>query len=207
MYPITKRSFSTSLYLWTRKLHLYFGLFLIPYILLFAISTLHFLHAGKSSPRVQKHAAAIQLADGVDPISQVPEILRQLNISGEVNVGRGSLRNDVLGFGVVRPGRRSVIRVDLKTKEAEVEEHVSGTFGAMRFLHAMPGPHKVGGVNWIIMKIWGVLADTTVYLILFLSTSGIYMWAVIKTERKAGLIALGMGVVSFVAILFSFFYA
>ena len=38
------RSFWTTFYLWIRNLHLYFGLFVIPLVLVFAISTMMLNH-------------------------------------------------------------------------------------------------------------------------------------------------------------------
>ncbi len=49
------------------------------------------------------------------------------------------------------------------------------------------------------------LVDTTVYLLLFITISGVYMWAVIKAERKIGLVLLGAGSLSFVLIVSGFF--
>jgi hypothetical protein len=57
--------------------------------------------------------------------------------------------------------------------------------------------------NWFFSKLWGIIADTTVYLTFFLSISGIYMWAVIKAEKKIGLIMLGAGCLSFVGIMYA----
>jgi hypothetical protein len=41
------------------------------------------------------------------------------------------------------------------------------------------------------------------YLLLILSTSGIYLWAVLKADRRTGLLVLGAGVLSFAAIVFA----
>lgn len=66
----------------------------------------------------------------------------------------------------------------------------------------MPGPHNVNiRGNWIFTRIWGWLAGGTVYLLLFLSASGIYLWTAFKAERRTGLILLGSGVLSLMAII------
>ena len=49
---------------------------------------------------------------------------------------------------------------------------------------------------------WGWVADSTVYITLFLTLTGIYMWTILKSERKAGLLALGSGAFAFIAILY-----
>jgi hypothetical protein len=47
------------------------------------------------------------------------------------------------------------------------------------------------------MRIWRWLADGTVYLVLFLSISGVYLWAVLRAERRIGLALIAAGAVSF----------
>jgi len=48
---------------------------------------------------------------------------------------------------------------------------------------------------------WGWVADATVYITLLLTLSGIYLWVLVREERKAGIVVLGAGAVSFVAVL------
>jgi hypothetical protein len=40
-----------------------------------------------------------------------------------------------------------------------------------------------------------------VYLLLLLSATGIYLWTVLKAQRRTGLLFLGAGALSFVAIV------
>jgi hypothetical protein len=72
----------------------------------------------------------------------------------------------------------------------------------MLYLHRMPGPHNasVRG-NWVYMRLWGWLADASVYLILFATASGIYLWIALRTERRIGLIFLGSGAVAFGVVI------
>jgi hypothetical protein len=84
---------------------------------------------------------------------------------------------------------------------AEIEERHAGIVDAMVFLHFNPGPHRVRGPTWIFTRIWRWRADTLVYIVLFVSISGIYLWAVIKAERRTGLILIGLGCISFFALV------
>jgi len=47
------------------------------------------------------------------------------------------------------------------------------------------------------MRLWAWLADTTIYLLLFATASGIYLWLLLRAERKAGLVFMGVGALSF----------
>ena len=49
---------------------------------------------------------------------------------------------------------------------------------------------------------WRWLSDATVYLVLFLSITGIYLWMMLRSERKAGLILLLAGAISFGGIVY-----
>ena len=71
-------------------------------------------------------------------------------------------------------------------------------------LHKMPGQHLANlRGNWVYMRLWRWLADATVYLVLFLSISGIYLWAVLRAERRIGLMLLAAGACSFFGLLYA----
>jgi hypothetical protein len=73
---------------------------------------------------------------------------------------------------------------------------------AMSYLHKMPGPHgeAIRG-NTIFLKIWRVLADAVVYVLLFLTVTGIFLWYFLKIERNLGLVTIMLGVVFFTGLL------
>jgi hypothetical protein len=47
------------------------------------------------------------------------------------------------------------------------------------------------------------MADATVYLILFVSVSGIYLWYVLRGERATGLVLLCAGGLSFFGMAYA----
>jgi hypothetical protein len=99
-------------------------------------------------------------------------------------------------------GRRASVTVDLRTGLAQVEERGTGVWDALVWLHKMPGPHNAAiRGNWAITRAWRWFSDATVYLLLFLSASGVYLWSVIRAERRAGLLCLGGGALTFVLLL------
>ncbi len=114
------------------------------------------------------------------------------------------VRDNKTTIFVMRPGVTRRVVVDKKTGQAEITLKTFGWLDTMRYLHMNPGPHKPA--NWFFGKMWGWLADTTVYLTLFLTVSGIYMWVVLQAERKLGLMALGAGCLSFGAITYALLF-
>lgn len=191
---------------WIRDLHLYLGLFISPFLLVFAISTLFLNHRWKVPPstaneRTVPWTAPVEVSGDPGSLEQGTSILRQLNLSGEIDYIRHFAKENRLMIPVTKPGERTTINVDLKTKTASVERRETGIWDAMIYLHRMPGPHNVKfRGNWIYTRWWGVLSDATVYAVLFLTLSGQYLWLLLKAERKLGLILLGAGVASFLLI-------
>ena len=104
-----------------------------------------------------------------------------------------------------RPGLVKRVEVNVRTQDAIITERRQGLFGTMRYLHLNPGPHRQP--QWIGTKAWGWIADATVYVTLLLTLSGIYLWVFVREERKAGIVVLGAGAVSFVAILYALMIA
>ena len=193
------RPFRQNLYLWIRDLHLYFGLFISPFILVFAVTTLLFNHTWK--PWEQKEDARkievpVQVPADVEGVEQAKAVMRQVGVSGEIrNIFR---RRNRLVIPVMKPGQNTSIKVNLETGIAVVEQRDTGFWDAVMYLHKSPGPHvaRIRG-NWIFTRIWTYLADSVVYFVLFISASGIYLWTVLKAERKIGLILMGAGCLTF----------
>jgi hypothetical protein len=73
----------------------------------------------------------------------------------------------------------------------------------MVVLHKLPGPHLSAiRMNWFMIRAWRWFADATAYLLLFISVSGIYLWIVLRAERRTGLILIAMGAFSFFGIVY-----
>jgi hypothetical protein len=193
-------------YVWTRDLHLYIGLFLSPFVLVFAISTLFLNHAWKpwETTQAQTMSAQIQVPAGLERLALARQVLAQLGVSGEIEFIRYLPKENRLILPVTKPGSRVSIDVELGTGRATVERRDTGIWDALVYMHRSPGPHNVAlRGNWFYMRLWRWFADATVYLVLFLSVSGVYLWAVLKAERRIGLLLLGAGVASFLMVIYA----
>ena len=197
---IQKPGRSKRLYHWTRQLHLYLGIFISPLLLVFAVSTIFLNHGVTPKPIIEDFVVPIEVEEGVEGEALVADVLGQLQVSGEV-VGRGQIQGGKTVIRVTRPGHTKIITVDIAKQEASISARTFGLIDTIRYLHLNPGPHK--HPNWMFSKMWGWVADSTVYITLFLTLTGIYLWAVLKTERKAGVLALGSGALVFVATLYA----
>jgi hypothetical protein len=75
---------------------------------------------------------------------------------------------------------------------------------SLAYLHKMPGPHLVAlRGNWFGIQAWRWFADATIYLLLFISISGIYLWWAIKAERAVGLAIAMSGLLTFFGLIYA----
>ncbi len=145
----------------------------------------------------------MQDVQGAEQVKAVRPVLDQLGVTGEINFIRNLRSERRLMIPVVKPGVETSVEVHLDTGSATVTRRYTGITGALAWLHKFPGPHNANiRGNWFWTQCWRWLADGTVYLLLFISLSGVYLWAVLRAERGIGLILLGAGAASFVGLIY-----
>jgi hypothetical protein len=202
-----------TFYTWTRDLHLYFGLFVSPFVAVFAVSVFFLNHARLTAPgsgtttstiRDLHVPAGIEQAQGLDRVRLATQVLSQVGVSGEINFIRALPQEHRLVIPVVKPGVETTIDLNIEARTATVTERRTSVWESLSYLHRSPGPHNAAiRGNWFWTRAWQWLADATVCLVLFLSVSGLYLWAVIRSERKIGLVLLLAGAISFAGIVYA----
>jgi len=203
-----------QVYGFIRDLHLYFGLFISPFVLVFAVSVFFLVHSwipklGKvtSTTRV---ISAIALPDNLQKLSGRPLIdalkpaLDMAGVHGEVGFVRHWAREEKLIVPVIIPGRETTVTITIPSREATIVTRETGLADALVTLHKSPGQHGPDiRMNWFYMRAWRWMADATVYLVLFISLSGIYLWYVLRAERLVGFILLTAGALSFFGMAYA----
>ncbi len=189
-----------------QDLHLYTGLFISPFIIIFGISVLVLNHTdivNRATP--VKIISERKLKLNVIPYDTTDlgtgkAITHLLGFTGEIDhVFKGK---DNLSIGIIRPGLEINIKVNTLNDSVFIKQEEKGALRATAYLHKMPGPHlAMFRKNAVFMKIWSVLADASVYLILFLTVSGIFLWYFLKVERTMGIYAICFGSIVFVTLL------
>lgn len=97
-----------------------------------------------------------------------------------------------------------MVDINVEKRSAEISARTTGAWAALVYLHKMPGPHNVAiRGNTGFMHAWRWLADTTVYLFQFLSVSGVYLRAVLRSERRVGIALLAAGAMSFGGLIYT----
>jgi hypothetical protein len=200
------------LYRWTRDLHLYFGLFISPFILLFAASVFYLNH-GKLVPGAElapetyrdlKIPSGFGRVNGREAADRAKTILPQIGVAGEIGFLRYVATNRHLIFPVTKAGSEATVDVDLDAHSALVKRRRMTVSESLSYLHKMPGPHNVAiRGNWVGTQVWRWFADATIYLLMFISISGVYLWWAVKAERRIGLTLLAAGAFTLVGLVFA----
>jgi hypothetical protein len=202
------------LYHVVRDLHLYGGLFISPFVLVFAASVFFLVHVtlpkDSSKLATTRMVSGLPLPAGLDKLSGRERIealkpaLHWAGVEGEVGWVQHLVRENRLVIPVTVPGKLTTVTMDEVKREASIEERTTGLVDALITLHESPGPHlAVIRMNWFPMRLWLWCSDATVYLILFVTVSGIYLWWALRADRKIGLALLAMGAASFFGIIYA----
>jgi hypothetical protein len=202
------------LYLLTRDLHLYFGLFLSPFVLVFSVSVFYLVHglaqrpapdaAGPSRTATNLSVPAdLPRLTGRPRVDALRSVLDQLGVHGEIDFVRHVAGEHRLVVPVRLPDRDTIVNLDYDQRTATVITRAQSFGDALVYLHKMPGPHNadVRG-NSRLMAAWRVLADATVYILLFITLSGIYLWVALRAERRVGLLLILGGAGSFWGLVY-----
>jgi hypothetical protein len=202
------------LYLITRDLHLYVGLFLSPFILVFSVSVVYLVHGLATRPAPEPSGASRSMAVSVPSdlprlqgrarVDALRPVLAQLGVQGEIDFVRHLASEHRLIIPVRLPDRDTVVDIEYERGRALVSSRRHALSDALVYLHKMPGPHNadVRGNSGLI-RLWRIAADATAWLLLFLTVSGIYLWVALRAERRVGLWLILAGAVTFWGLVYA----
>ena len=186
-----------------RRTHMYLALFLFPWMLMYALSTLAMNHRtwfAAPLPAFEKEREIVY--DGVFPDNASPQviarqILASVDLDGSHGVTRrndGTIvinRNDLLTPRrlTYRPGDRMLVIERLPPRSNALLE---------RF-------HRRRGyaTGYAMDTAWAVSVDLVILAMLFWAVSGLWMWWEMKVTRRVGLVAIASGAALFAVYLAS----
>lgn len=190
-----------------RRSHMYVALFLMPWVFLYALSTMtmnhgEWIHSLYGEPRVHFQVEAEHVFDGRFPEGATPKQKALQILSGLGLEGNHTVR--------VEPGGRLVMqRQDMVTPRRISYSPESGrlviereTFRAANFLERF---HRRRGFQtpYLADDVWAVIVDAVIVAILFWSFSGLWMWWEMPTTRNWGWLAIAGGLLIFLGFLFT----
>ena len=192
-----------------RRLHLYFGLALLPWLVMYGISSVPFAHNQFFEQRDRAKGLPLWILRAehrVDlPVPQDQDGLRSL--------GRGLLERAGIadttrsGFGVYRQSPTQInvysysfwkstqLKYYVDQKRLTVEDR------RFRWDHFLTGMHARGGFEQegVLQRSWSVVVDLVCLGIVLWIATGLYMWWGVPGSRGWGAVAIAAGIASFLA--------
>lgn len=195
-----------------KEIHYHTGLFISPFILIFAISVIvlnhHFVDWQDdwqdwffSVDELVDQTLEIQIPPAdISGMDKAKDILGQVHVKGEI---AGIFGDSIqMYIPVTKPGHRISIKADLVSGIVYIHSSRTSFWKRLIWLHKMPGPHNASiRGNWKQTKIWGSVVDLFVICLLFSSITGIVLWYFFKHERVIGIIALFLGFISLALLI------
>jgi len=182
-----------------RRAHLYMGLFLLPWVIMFGVSTIPINHQTTEPvewTRIGEHAFDAPVpasTENLRPLGR--EIMNVAGIEGGYWIYRVNPRQVQVGH----PDFMSPIRMNYFPQEKRliVEQRRFSLRPFLSGLHTRGG-YDMGGF-WD--SVWAVFVDVVSVALILWIASGIYMWWGLPSTRRSGWLALGAGAVCFAAII------
>jgi len=176
-----------------RNIHLLVGLFGLPALLTYAISSAQMAHRISIPQNVSEEDVALQ--PGLAPRSAALQLMAQRGYSGDLNDIFGTPA--VATFTITRVGSRYQVSYDSATGQAHVKKTDIGVLGELNRLHHLHGRHHQNRV----MNAWSAMLLAVSLILLTIGATGIYMWFKLHRERWIGAILLSANLIVSVGLL------
>ena len=175
---------------WSRDLHLSAGLFISPFVPVFALSVFLLTHPGRptggTSGAVERSVSDLPLPANLDQLSGRERIdalrpaLDRAQVHGEVGWIQHLAKECRLVVPVIK-------RIDLNA------------WGLMRLLHTFTGVHPEDARNrrdWVLTSVWAWTMDAVAVGLILMVLSSLIIWCELPQERRWGVIVLALGFLS-----------
>lgn len=200
-------SSAKTLEVWNRKLHFYLGLYFLLFLWLFSLTGLMLNHQQWFSTlyeRVEtKYDTAIETPSGDTDLARTREVMRQLNLRGEVDWPAAQPVGH-LDFSVSRPAGSAQVRVDWNAKKAYIREFDNNAQHAFQIFHTFSGSRfnqPASRRDWIVTSVWVLAMDALAAGLIMMVLGSYYMWYRLKKRRALGIVTVAAGFLSCGAFL------
>ena len=191
-----------------RRTHLYLGMVLLPWMVMYAVSTIYYNHGRMShGERGRLGAPEWVLAWEKDYATDIPSTDEALRATARRILDEHGLNG---AFGVLRQGQRLTINVpsflrptrvsyDATQKKLRAETRKESTSGeVLARLHTRVGYGRGGG---FLHLVWAVMVDAFCVTTFVWIATGLYLWWKLPGTRGWGFVALGGGVATIAVLL------
>ncbi len=169
------------------SLHLYLGLLMAPYLLVYGVSTWLLNRDGPAEDAAPAHtwSAAVDVTPAPDDRATAERVRDALGLFGHVPPWRVEAGEDALRFVVSRPGRLYHLRYAPAEGRVEVETLDKGLGAVLKGLH---GLHVLPGSRWVAS--WALYTELSVVALGLMVVSG--LWLDARRWRRRPGAALGL---------------
>ena len=191
-----------------RRIHMYLALFLAPWMLMYALSTMAMNHrdffkayyggtpAGFETEREETYTGVFP--ENAKPWMVAEQILHDLNLEGTYGV-RGRLDRGRITITRQDPIVPRRITYTTQDNKLVVEKQIFRTSAFLERMHRRRGYRH----NYVLEDTWAVSVDLVILAMVFWAASGLWMWWELKTTRKWGTICAVGGTAVFCFFLFT----
>ncbi len=190
-----------TLNLLLRRTHIYLALFLLPWFLMYGVSSFFFSHPpkredGQSQWRVRfERPYEIAIPEGADLRAIGTRVLQEHGMQGSFGTYRPNA--DKLHVYWFNFWNATEFIYSAKEKRLLARDHVFGWNSFLTGMHARGGFEQ----NSVLSDGWGVAVDVVCVGMLIWIATGIYMWWQLRPTRFWGSLALGSGFAIFLIFL------
>jgi hypothetical protein len=185
---------------WNRKLHFYLGLYFLFFLWLFSLTGLLLNHGqwltAANERKETRYERPINLPAGTTDLDRVRDVMRQLNLQGEIDLPAAQQEPGRLSFNVSRPSDASQVRVDLDTRRAAIQHFANSGWATFRIFHTFSGSRynqPASQREWMVTTIWVLAMDALAAGLIVMVFSSYYMWWRLKPKRQLGFVVLTAG--------------
>jgi hypothetical protein len=191
-----------------RQVHMYLALFLAPWMLMYALSTIVMNHRETFRQRYggelvrwvveREQTLESQFSPGAKPALMAEQILRELDLSGNFNA---NLREQGKKLVIVRTGPVTPRRISYTPADGKllVEKQEFRVQPFLESLHRRRGYQS----SMALDDTWAVSVDAVIVAMIFWVLSGLWMWWEMKTTRRLGAVFMLLGLALFGLLLFT----
>lgn len=175
-----------------RRAHLYLALFLTPWVLLYALSTLAMNHKARPATPPSWELVSERTYDGTFPPSATytqiaAQILVSLELEGAHRVTQTSEHIQILRHVATGPLRITFTPAKFRFK---IERQILSTTAWLETMHRRRGFQQ----PYFLDDAWAFSVDLFIAGVLFWSLSGLWLWWELKSTRILGAAALAAGI-------------
>jgi hypothetical protein len=188
-----------------RRLHLYLGLALLPWLFMYGISSIPFAHTQYFERRDAAKGLPLWTLRSTHTVdAAIPEDPDQLRAFGASLLQQAGVTATT--FGAYRQGPAQVnVYVYSFWKSTQLKyfgdpKRLTVEDRRFRWDHFLTGMHARGGFEQegLFVRSWSVVVDLVCLAIVLWIASGLYMWWGLPGSRRWGWLAIAAGVTSFV---------